>query len=103
MEKVPITDDSEPIVVEDIASGEPIETVTARSKQEEHFIRFAREFARGTLAFVLAGIFAYTVYIAFSNVGDPKKWENTKQLLDVLIPTESALLGTAVAFFFGLP
>jgi hypothetical protein len=45
----------------------------------------------------------FTVYVAFANVGDPQKWGNTKQLLDVLIPTESALLGTAVAFFFGLP
>jgi hypothetical protein len=44
-------------------------------------------------------IFAGTVYIAFKKVGTPA-WNDTKQLLDVLIPTESALLASAVAFFF---
>jgi hypothetical protein len=51
------------------------------------------------LAFVLAFIFGMTVWWAFRNVGTGR-WNDTKQLLDVLIPAESALLGTAVAFFF---
>jgi hypothetical protein len=73
------------------------ETVSSRAL--EFRIKLARELARGFLAFVLAFIFAMTVWWAFRSAGT-NRWNDTKQLLDVLIPAESALLGTAVAFFF---
>ncbi len=76
-----------------------IEQETVSSRAFEFRIKAAREVARGFLAFILAVIFGLTVYWAFRNVGTTR-WNDTKQLLDVLIPAESALLGTAVAFFF---
>jgi len=76
-----------------------VEQVTASSQALEFRIKLARELARGALAFFLAALFAVTIYWAFRNVGT-SRWNDTKQLLDVLIPAESALLGTAVAFFF---
>ena len=76
-----------------------IEQVTSSSQALEFRIKLARELARGTLAFVLTAIFGLTIYLAFRNAGT-NRWNDTKQLLDVLIPAESALLGTAVAFFF---
>jgi hypothetical protein len=76
-----------------------IEQETVSSRALEFRIKAAREVARGFLAFILAFIFGLTVYWAFRNAGT-SRWNDTKQLLDVLIPAESALLGTAVAFFF---
>lgn len=75
------------------------EQETVSSRALEFRIKLARELARGALAFFLAIIFALTVYFALRNTGT-SRWNDTKQLLDVLIPAESALLGTAVAFFF---
>jgi hypothetical protein len=76
-----------------------VERETVSSRALEFRIKAAREVARGFLAFILALIFGLTVYWAFHNAG-ASRWNDTKQLLDVLIPAESALLGTAVAFFF---
>ena len=72
------------------------------SSSLEFQIKRAREATRGLLAVVFALIFGGTILLAFQNVGGAK-WQDTKQLLDVIIPAESAILGVAVAFFFGLP
>jgi hypothetical protein len=81
----------------------PVFEQTYRSQDYESRLRLlketARELSRGALAFLLAVIFGASVWWAFEKVGIPA-WNDTKQLLDVLIPTESALLASAVAFFF---
>ena len=60
----------------------------------------ARETVRALLAFGFLALLFVTVYFAMSNVGDDSEWANTKQLLDVLLPAETALVGAAVAFYF---
>jgi hypothetical protein len=60
-----------------------------------------QELARSALALALLGVFVLTITWAFLNVGT-RAWGNTKQLLDVLIPAETAILGIAVGFYFAL-
>lgn len=58
------------------------------------------ELVRAGLAMIFALMLAGTGAWAFILVGS-KNWEHVKSLLDVLIPAETALLGSAVGFYFG--
>ncbi len=86
--------------VEDLPAGEPVALETPASRNVQFFVQFARELVRGSLAFGLLILFAGTVWFCIKQVGTPA-WKDTKDLLAVLLPTESALLGSAIAFFFG--
>ena len=61
---------------------------------------FAQEVVRSLLAFTFVIILVLTIVFAFQNVGGPN-WANTKELLQLLLPAETALLGSAVGFYFG--
>jgi hypothetical protein len=59
---------------------------------------------RGTLALMLVLIFFVTIlgsFIAAIMLPNPESWNNTKELLDVIIPIETGLLGTVFGYFFG--
>jgi len=60
-----------------------------------------QEFVRGLLAFTFAAILFFTVIVAFQYVDTDPGWNNTKELLQVLLPAETALLGAAIGFYFG--
>lgn len=60
-----------------------------------------QEFVRASIAFAFVAILFFTVILAFQNVDDDNAWVNTKELLQVLLPAETALLGSAVGFYFG--
>ena len=62
---------------------------------------FGEAFVRGSLAFVFVLIFAATIGWAFLNLGDAALWMRTKELIELLLPAETALLGSAVGFYFG--
>ncbi len=59
-----------------------------------------QEAVRASLAFTFAGILVVTIVFAFLNVNS-SSWTNTKELLQLLLPAEMALLGSAVGFYFG--
>ena|SRR5258705_7786631 len=70
------------------------------------------ELARILLASMFAVIFGATVWIAMHSTSitvveeNGKKsstdnWTNMKELLQILLPAETALLGSAVGFYFG--
>jgi hypothetical protein len=61
---------------------------------------FAQEIVRSLLAFTFVIILVLTIVFAFQNVDGPN-WANTKELLQLLLPAETALLGSAVGFYFG--
>jgi hypothetical protein len=46
-------------------------------------------------------IYAATILGAFFYVGDAKAWPMVKELLQVIVPVETLLLGGVVGFFFG--
>jgi cytochrome bd-type quinol oxidase subunit 1 len=58
----------------------------------------SKETVRFIIVLGLVGIFATTVVWAFLRTGSGS-WHNAKNLLDLLLPAETALLGTVVAFY----
>jgi hypothetical protein len=60
-----------------------------------------REFSRIFLsggAMVLLGL---TVYLAFSATKNTSQWDNAKEWLETVLPAETAVLGSAIGFYFG--
>jgi hypothetical protein len=55
---------------------------------------------RAALAFGFAVIFLITIIGPFINVNGTA-WDHTKELLQLLLPAEMAILGAAVGFYFG--
>lgn len=76
----------------EVGSPQPLEAPRVRPAFEE--------FVRALLAFVFVLMLAGTAAWAFHLVGS-KDWDHVKSLLDVFVPAETALLGSAVGFYFG--
>ncbi len=56
---------------------------------------------RATLAYIFSVIFGATVALGFISSMTGYGWANTRELLQLLLPAETALLGSAVGFYFG--
>jgi len=62
----------------------------------------AQESVRHWLAWSLVAIFGGTVSFAFLTIlVDKAVWSDVKDLFTVALSTESALLGSAIGFYFG--
>jgi len=61
---------------------------------------WAQELVRASLAIILLVLLAGTVGWAFIGAGGAN-WANYKELLQLLLPAETALLGSAAGFYFG--
>ena len=59
-----------------------------------------RNWGAGLFAIVMMAVLLVTVIFAFLNVGR-ESWESAKQLLTLLLPIETGLIGVAVGFYFG--
>jgi hypothetical protein len=86
--------------VEDISTAEPVAVESPTSRKAEFFLQIGREAVRGSLAFGLLVLFGLTVWMGVKQIGTPS-WTDAKEMLQILLPPESALLGSAIAFFFG--
>jgi membrane protein YqaA with SNARE-associated domain len=64
---------------------------------------FTQFFNRYGLAVILLLIFAGTIYFSFQAAASTSTatWENTKELLQIVLPIETGLLGSVVGYFFG--
>jgi heme A synthase len=84
-------------------AGQPeeidVEELPSQIVREEPPSALRRETARYVLALLLGLTFLGTVVLAFAGA-QTSNWANTKELLDVLIPVEAALLGSALTFYF---
>jgi len=65
-------------------------------------LKLRQDLIRSIIALTFVAIFALTIILAFMVVilfnGD---WATTKDLLQLLFPAETALIGSAVGFYFG--
>jgi hypothetical protein len=61
---------------------------------------WAQELVRASLAIILLVILAVTVGWAFVGASGAA-WPNYKELLQLVLPAETALLGSASGFYFG--
>lgn len=59
-----------------------------------------QEVVRTLITLSLATLLGITIVFAFRDVNGPN-WANTKELLLILLPVETGLLGSAVGFYFG--
>jgi hypothetical protein len=66
--------------------------------QERHL--WAQELVRSSLALALTAILGLTIIGAFVGALS-SNWPNVKELLQLILPAETALLGGAVGFYFG--
>lgn len=73
---------------------------TTRGWLGTEFFLLGEAFVRALLAFAFVFIFAGTIWAAFRCVGGPN-WKDAKELLELLLPAETALLGGAIGFYFG--
>jgi hypothetical protein len=63
--------------------------------------RITRERVRWVLASILAGTFLLTVAAAFAGAQWGHQWANVREWLQAVLPAETAILGSAIGFYFG--
>lgn len=63
--------------------------------------RITRERVRWVLASILAGMLFLTVAAAFAGAEWGHQWANVREWLQAVLPAETAILGSAIGFYFG--
>lgn len=63
--------------------------------------RLTRERVRWVLSSILAGTFLLTVGAAFAGAAWDHRWADVREWLEVVLPAETAILGSAIGFYFG--
>lgn len=75
-----------------------------REGQVEEIVRAhrVREWTRVWLALVLLVLFSITlsVVLAVASLGTERQWSQLKDALQIILPVETSLLGSAVVFYF---
>lgn len=91
---------------EDIKEGTEIEeldlapAIEVRSTAGTTRTLAGEAFVRASLAILFVVIFLVTILFAFNHTGKAD-WPQTKELLQVLLPAETGLLGSAVGYYYG--
>jgi len=68
----------------------------------EPYRMFRMEAVQSALAYIFAAILLIVIAWSFWNTGgEDMVWTRTTELLDVLLPVITSLLGSAVGFYFG--
>jgi hypothetical protein len=91
-------DGAEPEEPSPAASVQLTEVVPAEQTPTSE--RVTRERVRWVLASILAGTFLLTVAAAFAGA-QWGRWANVREWLQAVLPAETAILGSAIGFYFG--
>ena len=59
------------------------------------------DLARSLIALALTILFGVTIVLAFAKTGNATTWANAKDLLNMLLPAETGILGSALGYYFG--
>jgi len=83
-----------------------VQTVEVQNISPEEVARpyrfWSTDVVRALLALVFAAFLLITILWGFRNAGGAEQaWKQTKELLELLLPAITALLGSAVGFYFG--
>ena len=61
-----------------------------------------RDWVRSITTYVFIGIFAVTIFGSMAIIiWDNTAWANAKEFLQIMLPAETALIGSVVGFYFG--
>jgi heme A synthase len=82
--------------------GDDLNVSTVSKSRLGERIAFLREQGRLILALATLFVLAWTAYLAWKRAGTPR-WEDTKNWLQVVLPVETTLLGSAWTFYFTKP
>lgn len=74
--------------------------VRERSVRGTTSVLFGEAVVRAGLALLFVVIFAITLFLAYQRIGTDD-WKQTKDLLQIVLPAETALLGAAVGYYYG--
>lgn len=99
-EETPIETSKEPLEIEDIGAVEELAPEEVEAIGPSYPIANP-DVARVMLAFSFVAIFSLTILGAFVLFACGHPWEQVKDLINLLLPAETALLGSAVGFYFG--
>jgi hypothetical protein len=88
-----------------VPAGEPLYVPPVRGVDADEEAPFALqatslERTRAAIALALTGLLIATVLLAFFWL-DGSSWKNAKELLQIVVPVEVSLLGSALGFYFG--
>ncbi len=97
VEEAELLEDIEEEPVEEIGVVEQVSAAPVEETRSRYLA--PEELVRAGLAFAFVVIFAATIGFAFARVDE--NWASTKELIELLLPAETALLGSAVGFYFG--
>ncbi|MFL5844510.1 MAG: hypothetical protein ACJ762_07435 [Solirubrobacteraceae bacterium] len=90
--------DADRVITEDTVTIDSAEIRPETRLSERNLWIFKDEVIRAAVALLLLGLLTYIVVRGFDHA---KTWADTKELLDQLLPAVTALLGSAVGFYFG--
>jgi len=83
--------------VGDVQASRDAEPLTKKYDADKY-----HDWVRSITNFSFLGIFAVTIILSFcAAIWRGSDWPNVKDLLQLLLPAETALLGSAVGFYFG--
>jgi heme/copper-type cytochrome/quinol oxidase subunit 2 len=85
--------------------GEPtveVREITPPEEESRPYRFWSTDVVRASLAFLFAAFLLIVIVWGFRNAGRSQAvWGQTKELLELLLPAITALLGSAVGFYFG--
>lgn len=108
---VPALDDATPVAERDLSEelgtgrpediGDAPEVPSNLQSAMEAEVQRRREFARVWITVALVAILGLTVVWVLVNAARGSDiWTNTKDALQIILPVEAALLGSAISFYF---
>jgi hypothetical protein len=99
----PADSSSEDFGTDDLATGPGFEVISlGQLEGVDADVEGRREWVRAAIALCLVGIFAFTVLGALGMLmWTEVESEPLKTLLEILLPAETALLGSAIGFYYG--
>ncbi len=91
--------DREPSSIEPVAHEAVVSDVQP-DPQTRRIVLLTENVVRSGLVVTMMLIFALTLVFGFLGA-QSEHWPNTKQLLDIVIPVKTLVLGGAAGFYFG--
>jgi len=71
-------------------------------KREDYVPERARDHVRQTVTFGLLAIFAWViVWATIESKSWPNHWNQTKEMLQIILPAITGLMGSVIGFYFG--
>ncbi len=92
----------------DVVPSSPVAPVTApkhyqtRTSEEPYSGEKQRDYVRLTVTVGLLAIFGYlVVFASVESTSWPVHWQQTKEMLQIILPAITGIIGTVIGFYFG--